>query len=252
MVGNRVMIYFLIPVYNEEDNLARLFAETSKYMQDNGLGYFRFIFVNDGSTDGSLAVLQNYAEKNESVIVLSHSPNLGVRKTFLEGFEKFLKIGVNGDLLITKEADNTSDNSILGNMLEILTDEHADIALASCYAQGGGVEVSNFFRKILSFAANLLIKVRFNMWGFYTFSSFYRGFTYSCLNKAFSSGKPMMTYEGFTCVVEMLIKLKKMNFKIKEVPMILRSSERVGASKMPIGKTILGYIRLCISGVHVL
>jgi dolichol-phosphate mannosyltransferase len=58
-----------------------------------------------------------------------------------------------------------------------------------------------------------------------------------------------MTYDGFTCVVEMLIKMKKMNFKIKEIPMLLRSAERVGKSKMPICKTIFEYIKLCIKGV---
>lgn len=246
------MIFFLIPVYNEEQNLKRLYTETKKYMENAGHRNFRFIFVDDGSSDGSLDILKNFPDSTEFVTVLSHFPNLGVRRTFLEGFEEFLRIGQPGDILITKEADNTSDNSILGKMLQILSSGDADIVLASCYAKGGGIECTNFIRKLLSFSANLLIKLRFNMWGFHTFSSFYRGFTFSCLDKAFSRGTPMMTYEGFTCVVEMLIKLKKMKFRIKEIPMVLRSSERVGESKMPICKTILGYVRLCIFGVHAL
>lgn len=240
------MIYFLVPIYNEEENIERLFADTTECMANAGLNDFRFIFVNDGSSDRSLEILEGFARKDKSVIILSHYPNAGVKTTFLEGFEEFLRVGQSGDLLITKEADNTSDNAILDKMIALLQDGKADVVLASCYAKGGGVESTTLIRRLLSFSANIIIKIRFNMWNLNTFSSFYRGFTYSCLDRAFSSSEEMMTYNGFTCVVEMLVKLKRMHFTIKEVPMILRSSERVGASKMPIFATILGYLRLCL------
>jgi len=245
------MIYFLIPVYNEEKNLERLFNDTSKDMLDAGYSDFRYIFVDDGSTDTSLRTLKKFAENNESVIVLSHKPNAGVKQTFMDGFNEFLRVSVKGDMLITKEADNTSDNSILNRMIESISKNEADVVLASCYKKGGGVEGTNLYRKILSSSANLLIKIRFNMWGLHTFSSFYRAFSYECLEKAFAKNREMMTYEGFTCVVEMLIKINKMNFRIKEVPMVLRSTERVGTSKMPILKTIRGYLRLCLFGVKI-
>ena len=48
----------------------------------------------------------------------------------------------------------------------------------------------------------------------------------------------------------MLIKLKKMRFRITEIPMILRSSERLGESKMPMIKTIFGYLKLVLRGVR--
>jgi dolichol-phosphate mannosyltransferase len=243
------MIFCLIPVYNEEQNLERLFRETRTYM--NGAGYkkFRFIFVNDGSSDQSLAMLEDFQKQDSSVIILSHFPNKGVKRTFLDGFQKFLEIGKEGDILITKEADNTSDNAIMDAMIKAISDEKYDIALASCYAKGGGLDSTTLFRTFLSSGANLLIKVRFGLWGIYTFSSFYRSFSYSCLKQAFNENQKLMTYDGFTCVVEMLIKMKKMNFKIKEIPMLLRSAERVGKSKMPICKTIFEYIKLCIKGV---
>jgi dolichol-phosphate mannosyltransferase len=244
------MIFFLIPVYNEEDNLKRLIHDTSQYMTDSGYNDFRFIFVNDGSSDLSLQILEEFQSSNSSTIVLSHFPNAGVRKTFLTGFKAFLKFAKKGDILITKEADNTSDNSILSVMIERILQDKADVVLASCYMPGGGLEKTNIVRKFMSFSANLLIKIRFNLWNLHTFSSFYRAFSYSCLRRAFESSDSIMSHDGFTCVVEMLIKLKILNFKIVEVPMTLRSSERVGQSKMPILKTIKGYLYLSLVGVN--
>ena len=244
------MIFFLIPVYNEEENLRRLVDDTASYMRSSGYKEFRFIFVNDGSSDSSLSLLEALCEKDDSIILLSHYPNKGVRKTFLEGFDAFLKLAKTGDILITKEADNTSDNSILSAMIEPILHDKADIALASCYMQGGGLEHTNIIRRLMSFYANLLIKIRFNMWNIHTFSSFYRAFSYSCLQRAFEASPTMMSHDGFTCVVEMLIKLKNLNFRIVEIPMMLRSSERMGKSKMPILKTIKGYLHLLIHGVN--
>lgn len=236
------MIYFLIPVYNEEQNLVRLLEDTCLCMREMGRRDFSFIFVNDGSTDGSVKLIEGFTEVEKTL--LSHHPNKGVRTTFTEGFEEFLRVGRPGDILITKEADNTSDNSIAERMIASVSDGGYDIALASCYAKGGGLEATTPLRLLLSSSANLLIKVRFNMWGVHTFSSFYRAFTYECLSKAFADDPRLMTSEGFACVVEMLIKLKRRGFRITEIPMTLRSSERLGKSKMPIIRTIAEYIKL--------
>ncbi len=239
------MIYFLIPVYNEELNLKTLYNDTLNYMEDINRSDFRFIFVNDGSIDNSLSILKKFQNEDSSIIIISHYPNMGIKTTFLKGFQKFLELGSKGDILITKEADNTSDNSIVDRMIREISENGYDIILASCYMKGGGLESTTIFRTILSFSANLIIKIRFKIWDIHTFSSFYRAFSYNCLSTAFSNDKNLMNNSGFSCVIEMLLKLRKMDFKIIEIPMILKSSKRVGKSKMPILKTILGYFKLC-------
>ena len=241
------MIYILVPVYNEKENLEFLFSSTSDVLRENAMEEFGFIFVNDGSTDGSLELLEQFASENPNVTILSHSPNAGVKRTFLDGFAEFLKIGHDGDILVTKEADNTSDNAVLIRMIEAVKPGGADVALASCYAEGGGVEITTFYRKFLSACANTLVKTRFRLWGLHTFSSFYRSFSYRCLADAFEKyNEDIMTVEGFSCVVEMLVKLHRSGAEIVEIPMFLRCSARKGESKMPVIKTILGYFRLCI------
>lgn len=238
------MIYFVIPVYNERANLERLAAETASCMSSLGFD-FKIIFVNDGSSDGSLELMEELSLKYpKKIVIKSHYPNKGVRRTFMEGFEAFLSLAVPGDILITKEADNTSDNSIVSQMIESVSNSAADISLASCYAPGGGLESTTFSRMLMSKCANTLVKLRFNLWRIHTLSSFYRAFRYECIADALARDPAIMTAEGFTCVVEMLIKLKNMNFRIVEIPMLLRSSQRLGKSKIPVLRTIIGYLKL--------
>ncbi len=239
------MIYLLSPVYNEKDNLLPLYHRIRQGMSEAGLNDYRFIFVNDGSTDGSLELLKDLENGDSSIIIISHFPNKGVKVTFLEGFLEFLSRGSSGDILVTFEADNTFDEQLIGKMIEPIKSGSSDITLASCYSKGGGVEATNIIRIFLSSVANLLIRLRFCLWEYHTLSSFDRAFSFECLKQAFSK-EQLMTSDGYTCVVEMLIKLHRMDFKIVEIPMLLRSSRRKGKSKMPVLKTIFRYFILCI------
>lgn len=240
------MIYFLAPVYNEIENLPRFIRETDELMRTLGREY-KMIFVNDGSTDGSYEFLCEAVNNNGRIKVLSHYPNLGVRKTFIEGFRYFIENAGENDILITKEADNTSDNKIVAGMIALIENGDCDIVLASCYARGGGFENTSPWRLFLSKGANTIVKLRFGLWKYNTFSSFFRAFSFRSLKKLAESDSELMSSEGFTCVVEMLIKMHRLKLEIREIPMLLRSSERKGKSKMPVIKTILGYLRLCLS-----
>ena len=239
------MIFFLVPAYNEDTNISRMVKETFSLMMELGLDH-RIIIVDDGSEDKTLEILA--ALKSEKIHVISYKPNKGVRTAFLKGFSYFLAQGSPGDILVTKEADNTSDNKVLSDMLGQLNCGY-DVSLASCYAKGGGIEGTTYFRMLMSKSANIIIKLRFRMWKYSTFSSFYRAYSYQCIKNVFEKDPDMMKIDGFTCVVEALIKLHKMGFRIGEIPMTLRSKERIGKSKMPILKTIKGYLYLCAKGV---
>ena len=240
-------MFFLIPLYNESENLVRLVDDTLAAARELKLEC-RLLMVNDGSTDDSLPVLERLRAEHPAVTIVSYTPNRGVRAAFMAGFKEFLAQASEGDVLVTKEADNTSDNGILARLLQKVEVGGCDLALASCYMKGGGFERTSPWRLLLSAAANLLVKIRFGLWGLHTFSSFYRVFSYECVRRTFAAyGDRTMSMDGFCCVVEMLVNVKKLGMTIGEVPMVLRSSERKGKSKMPVLKTIKGYLKLCLT-----
>ena len=204
---------------------------------------YKLIVVNDGSTDHTKELVESYKNKFP-IILLNHATNRNVGQVFKTAFEYIMNQAESGDVVITKEADNTSDLSILPAMLKKINMGY-DLVLASCYAKEGKIVGTTIDRRILSSMANLLLRLCFPIKGVRTYSSFYRAYRVDGLKKAFNTYDDRFIEEkGFTCMVEMLVKLNRLPIKIIEVPMILRCDFRKGKSKMDRGQTILGYFQL--------
>ncbi|NTU78934.1 MAG: glycosyltransferase family 2 protein [Chloroflexales bacterium] len=232
------MIILAIPAYNEEDNIGRLFDRILTTWQ--APGPYQVILVNDGSTDRTAEVAASYRDRLPLTIV-NHSPNQGVGQAFRTAFRTALDLGGPGDTLVMLEADNTSDLGILNDLLARVREGY-DLALASCYMPGGGIDGTTWLRLMLSESANMLLRVAFPI-GVYTYSSFYRAYRLEALRRAtLTYGDMLIEEPGFVCAVEVLVKMSRMNMRIAEVPMVLRSKERQGTSKMNVMRTVNRYL----------
>ena len=236
------MIVFVVPAYNEVQNIDALLRGMAVKLEDLRRPA-HIVIVDDGSRDGTGARAEAYANKL-SVEVVRHPVNRGVGQAFRTGFARALEVAGPADVIVTKEADNTSDLGILEPMLTKI-DAGADVVLASCYAPGGGVEGTTADRLILSAIANWLVRTCFPLRRLHTFSSFYRAYRADTLRRAFAAydGR-LLEFDGFVCMVEMLVKLGRLPVRIEEVPMILKCDRRKGASKMVRSRTIADYGRL--------
>ena len=76
----------IVPVYNEEDNLARLESELSKYLKIAKKPTC-VLLVNDGSNDQSLALIQEICERNTAFNYLSFVENCGLSAAIKAGFD---------------------------------------------------------------------------------------------------------------------------------------------------------------------
>ncbi len=234
------MYIIVAPAYNEEKNIGSLLANLKNKMRDRD---YSVIVVNDGSKDRTRDIAEGYAAQMP-VKVLTRELNNGIGEAFKAGFKEALNNAKDNDIIITIEADNTSDLSILDGMIKGV-EAGADLALASCYAPGGKVTGLSLHRKILSWGANHLVKFIVPIKGIHTFSSFYRAYNAGFLRKAYNVyGDRLIEEKGFNCMVELLVKLGKLKPKVVEVPMELICDNRKGKSKMKIASTILSYLRL--------
>ena len=234
-------LYFLIPIYNEALNIEQLHRElcSAAVTEDRF-----FVFSDDGSTDGSQSLLSEYF-KDVPHIVLGDGSNHGPGYAFNTGFNWVLENSTSEkDVVITLEADGTSDIRLVQEML-VINQLGYDMILASVYAQGGGFEHTTFLRKLISAIANLLYRFLFNI-KVQTLSSFYRTYNISLLRKIKLKYGEIITESGFICMLELLIKAVDTKAKIIEVPMVLASSKRKGASKLKIFKTTLQYFKFLI------
>jgi dolichol-phosphate mannosyltransferase len=235
-------IVFVVPALDERENLPKLAERLRAAIAACGLAA-SVVLVDDGSTDGTGDAARDLLSPL-GVRVVTHPRNLGVAAAFRTGFAAALEECGDDDLVVTLEADNTSDIGVLPRLVDEAR-RGADLVLGSCYAPGGGVEGTNAWRLFLSGTANTLIKVWFGLWRLHTFSSFYRVHRAGALREVFeaSDGDPLRE-GGFASVVELLARAHAMGFRVVEVPVVLRSHEREGRSKMRVGRTIAGYFRV--------
>ena len=106
----------VIPVYNEEDNI-RLLHERLRKALDPLNQEYEMLFVDDGSTDRTLSILEEIESTDSRLIVLSLRRNFGQTAAFAAGFD-FAR----GDVVITMDGDLQNDPSDIPKLLELIKD----------------------------------------------------------------------------------------------------------------------------------
>jgi glycosyltransferase involved in cell wall biosynthesis len=104
----------VVPVYNEQGNAAPLCEEIREVMSTIGRP-FEMIFVNDGSTDGTLPELQGILATEPRLRVLDLEGNFGEAGALSAGFQ-----AARGDLVITMDGDGQNDPHDIPRLLEML------------------------------------------------------------------------------------------------------------------------------------
>ena len=235
--GRRPPNVFVIPAYNEEENLPRLFADLEARPALFPWGS-RVLVVDDGSHDGTAAVVERYAGPLPLELI-RFERNQGPGAAFRAGFAAALERCPEDALVVTLEADTTSDLDALPAMLERAA-AGAELVLASWVM----LNVSPL-RRLLSEGAGFVVRRSLGLEAT-TVSSFFRVYRASVLRTGFARyGDELIRERGFACKAEILAKLAGLGACIEEVPVGLDSSRRVGKSKMPILRTILAYWRMC-------
>ena len=125
------MIYILIPTYNESLNIQNLSLSLNEYLTRSDIF---FVFSDDCSTDSTVQKISKYIKTN-NLKILTSSKNQGPGAAFNKGFNWILEnTKSEEDVVVTMEADSSSDINILRTML-LLQEEGYDLVLASVYAQ---------------------------------------------------------------------------------------------------------------------
>ena len=231
-------LYFLIPVFNESANLDLL----SESLQRTLLSERKFyLFIDDKSTDDTIEKIHRLFH-SKPYHIISKERNQGPGDSFNLGFEWILKQSDDeSDIVITIEADNTSDIDLLPAMVAISALDYS-LVLASVYVQGGGFDKTSIIRRFISFFANILLRMLFNV-KIQTLSSFYRVYHIGLIKRIRENYNSIISEKGFVCMFEILLKAIRSDARIIEIPMVLKSQNRKDKSKMKVLKTMAQYIK---------
>ncbi len=106
----------VVPIYNEEENIPLLYAEIKEVLDETSFSY-ELICVDDGSSDRSVAVLEQLNREDDRIVVIELRRNFGQTAAMSAGFDH-----ARGDIIITMDGDLQNDPHDIPAMVEKLND----------------------------------------------------------------------------------------------------------------------------------
>lgn len=126
-----MLLSLIVPCYNEQDAIPIFYKEAKRVLEDMRVDY-ELLFINDGSKDHTLEILQELAGKDDSVFYLSFSRNFGKEAAMYAGF-----CNVKGDYAAVMDVDLQDPPDMLPQMLDIiLTGEYDSVATCRTTRKG--------------------------------------------------------------------------------------------------------------------
>ena len=119
------VLSIIVPCYNEEESVPLFYEETIKqeaFFHAKDVE-FEFIFVNDGSRDGTVAAVRALHERDARVHLVSFSRNFGKESAIIAGLEK-----ATGDFTVLMDADLQDPPAILPEMYGYIEEGYDSVA----------------------------------------------------------------------------------------------------------------------------
>ena len=143
-------VSIVLPAYNEAAIIERNLSKLCCYMEALEDKYrWEIIVINDGSTDETGEIAEEFAKQKRNVRVLHHFTNFGIGQAFKYAFKH-----CKGDYIITLDMDLSYSPEHIEAMLTRLIETRAKIVLASPYMKGGRISNVPWLRRVLSIWAN--------------------------------------------------------------------------------------------------
>jgi dolichol-phosphate mannosyltransferase len=239
------MVVITLPTYNEEATLPLLLRAIRESMRENQIEY-RVLVVNDGSTDRTAEVASRMSSEMP-LAVIEHGENRGLGEAIRTGLMAAIEDADDLDIIVTMDSDNTHTPGLIARMVRGIR-EGNDVVIASRYRQGAHIKGVPRYRRLLSFGARIAFSILFPTPNVRDFTSGFRAYRAGVLKQAFDTyGEEFVAQSGFSCMVDILLKLRRLGAIMSEVPLILRYDQKFGASKMMVMRTIKDTLRLIVS-----
>lgn len=243
-----IIIHVVLPCFNEEANLERLIIRIDESMHYARWQY-RCLIVDDGSTDGTREIVERL-RKSYPITAIYHPVNRGLGATIRTGLTEVTAMAADSDVVVTMDGDDTHTPGLISRMARMLNEGY-DVVIASRFQPNAQVRGVPFPRQVLSWGASALFRVLFPISGVKDYTCGYRAYRASVLKEAFRAyGDNFLSQDGFQCMVDILLWLRKLDAVIGETPMVLRYDFKGGQSKMKVLETIKKTLKLIALRLH--
>ena len=223
----------VVPTYNESETLPQL-IEKVVAQGIEGLG---FIVVDDGSPDGTGAIADGLADEFTGVfIVLHREGKQGLGTAYMAGFQTALDAGAQN--IVEMDADLSHPPEVLPGLIAEL--DEADVAVASRYTPGGGVDPGwSWARKQISYWGNVGIRLILGL-EVKDATAGFKAFRRTTLERI---GLDRLRLSGFGFQAEVAYRCEQTGLKVVEHPYVFME-RTAGKSKMSFGIVVEAFFRL--------
>jgi len=229
--ANTIAVSVVVPLYNERECVDSLVASLAKVERELGSRYeFEFLLVDDGSSDGTVALLQAAIGDRDGYRLIEHGTNRGIAAAIGTGIR-----AASHEVVVSMDCDGSYDPLLMGELIPHLT-PGVDLVTASPYHRAGGVENVPLWRLRLSRLASQL----------YGMACRHKLSCYTSCFRVYRRSAVIdieLENQRFVGVAELLCKVLQQGGIVVEHPALLRS-RIAGHSKMRVVRASLGHLRL--------
>ena len=134
------LVTIMIPAYNEEKVLPKLFNRLDKLSQNESNYLFEFLFINDGSKDSTMKLISEKSTIDNRISYINLSRNFGKERAMLAGFDY-----AKGDAIVIIDADLQDPPELIPNMISLWEEGYDDV-----YAKRESREGETWLKKATS------------------------------------------------------------------------------------------------------
>lgn len=115
-------ITIIVPCYNEAESVELFYPEVRRHVEKIPDCRFSYLFVNDGSRDGTLEKLREISARHEEVVYLSLTRNFGKEAAMMAGIDY-----ADGDAVIIMDADLQHPAALIPEMVKFWREGYDDV-----------------------------------------------------------------------------------------------------------------------------
>jgi len=146
-----IQVSVIVPTYNEAESLPELTRRLFAALDGAGLSG-ELVVVDDSSPDGTADIAEELARQH-SLQILRRPPKSGLSSAVIDGMEL-----AQAEILAVIDADLSHPPEVIPRLVVAIQEQGVDLAVASRYIPGGGVEDWPWQRRFVSWVANQLAR----------------------------------------------------------------------------------------------
>jgi dolichol-phosphate mannosyltransferase len=241
------LLKIILCAFNEAQNFKKLLSDLTLQLHILQRD-FEIIFCLDGTTDSSVAIINEFSVNNK-ITILPITNSRGLGRAYKKIFLHLIQTCNDDDLIISLDADNTHNPKQIPDLIAHFEKNSLDFLVASRFYEKSIIHSFPIHRRFISKSTSIILQTLFQVKNIHNknildYTSGYRVYKANALKQIYKIYRDNFILEPeFTYTCELLIKIAKNNFRLDEIAILYDYDKKIGKSKL---KIIRNFYRLII------